>query len=94
MQAESATTPLRQVYFIVQMMLMDPGNAHLTNVLLEKHIEQLLRLSPSCNTSGQIDRVVKCVEDRNYFEALKLLRQGFRTEVTVETMGHKIEEAA
>ena len=25
MQAEQATTPLRQIYFVVQVMLMDPG---------------------------------------------------------------------
>lgn len=94
MQAESATTPLRQVYFIVQLMLMDPGNAHLTNVLLQKHIEQLLKHSPSCNSTGQIDQVVKCVEERNYFEALKQLRQGFRAEVTLERSGQRIGEAA
>ena len=30
MQAEDATTPLRQIYFVVQVMLMDPASARAT----------------------------------------------------------------
>ena len=40
MQAKDATTPLRQVYFVVQVMLMDPASAkttaQLANALIDK----------------------------------------------------------
>ena len=35
MQAEDATTPLRQIYFVVQVMLMDPASARTTAQLAD-----------------------------------------------------------
>ena len=43
LQQEDAKTPLQQVYFIVQTMLMDPANSHLTKYLLDSYSDVLLR---------------------------------------------------
>ena len=83
MQADEATTPLRQIYFAVQVMLMDPSATTAATTLSRRLIESALQafVSPAIvaglrTISGQIDR------GRN-FEALKALRALFAIEEKV-----------
>ena len=80
MQADQANTPLRQIYFAVQVMLMDPSATTAAKTLSRRLIESALQafVSPAIvaglrTISGQIDR------GRN-FEALKALRALFAIE--------------
>lgn len=80
MQADQATTPLKQIYFAVQVMLMDPGATTAATALSRRLIDAALAAfeDPSIvaglkTISGQIDR------GRN-FEALKALRALFPLE--------------
>jgi flagellar protein FlbT len=80
MQAHEATTPLRQIYFAVQVMLMDPGASAAASGLSRRLIDSALGAfeSPTIIAglkaiSGQVDR------SRN-FEALKALRMLFPLE--------------
>lgn len=80
MQAEGATTPMRQLYFVVQTMIMDPVNAHLTHVLFKANA---LQIELHANTEGYrqvITSVRELVERENFFEALKMLRKSFDLE--------------
>ena len=77
LQQEDAKTPLQQVYFIVQTMLMDPTNSHLTKYLLDSYSEMLMRLNLSSEYKDLIGLTGKMVEAKNYYGALKLLRQSF-----------------
>jgi flagellar protein FlbT len=80
MQAESATTPLRQLYFIAQTMLMDPANAEATfDVFRNTHgllmaafeNEEILNGLKSAGDFIAADRI---------FDALKTLRGLYRVE--------------
>ena len=80
MQADQATTPLRQLYFAVQVMLMDPGARAAATTLSRRLLEAALQAFESpliiaglTTIAGQIDR------GRN-FEALKALRALFPLE--------------
>jgi len=80
MQADQATTPLKQIYFAVQVMLMDPGATAAATALSRRLIDAALQafenptiLAGLKMISGQIDR------NRN-FEALKALRGLFALE--------------
>ena len=77
LQQEDAKTPLQQVYFIVQTMLMDPTNSHLTKYLLDSYTEMLLRMNFSNEYRELIGSTRKMVEAANYYGALKFLRQSF-----------------
>lgn len=80
MQAEQATTPVRQLYFIVQTMLMDPTNAGMTAELY-KHLSFRTRQLVADEVSlGQIDMADQKVSEGRYFDALKLLRSCFAAE--------------
>jgi flagellar biosynthesis repressor protein FlbT len=76
MQPEQASTPLRQVYFVVQLMLMDPPNAPLLKELFKVNMAQLRRTSTEALTD-----VAETIEQRvlegGYFEAMKLIRQSY-----------------
>ncbi len=80
MQPEGATTPLRQLYFVVQTMIVDPKNAHLTIALFRAHSKQIEHLAQTQSYLHLVRTVSNCVETENYFEALKMLRKSFSLE--------------
>lgn len=87
MQAEDATTPLRQLYFIVQTMLMDPGNAGMTSELY-KHLSHRVRQTVSSSEIKQnLDLADQKVNDGRYFDSLKHLRSCFAAEAEIVTAG-------
>lgn len=94
MQPEEATTPLKQLYFIVQTMLMDPGNAGMT-LELYKHLSFRTREAlPGQTMKSQIDVSDKKVAEGRYFDALKCLRNCFAADVAESTVETSAEEAA
>lgn len=80
MQADEASTPLRQLYFIVQTMLMDPANAGMTAELY-KHLSFRTRQAITNDVlQNQIDVADHKVNEGRYFDALKILRNSFASE--------------
>jgi flagellar biosynthesis repressor protein FlbT len=74
MQAEEATTPVRQLYFIVQAMLIDPNNDALNHDLYRELSERTMTGARTKTLrDGLRLAAAKVAEGRN-FEALKILR--------------------
>ena len=91
MQAEEATTPERQLYFVVQSMLMDPGNAGMTAELY-KHLSFRTRQETrDDNVKTQLDSADRKIAEGRYFDALKILRGCVTKDRTIARQG---EEAA
>jgi flagellar protein FlbT len=80
MQPEEATTPFRQVYFLVQVMLMDPQNAHLMMELFKVNVAQLRKINSDPQILSAIDAFEAKVLKNQYFEGMKILRQSFALE--------------
>ena len=94
MQAEDATTPVRQLYFVVQSMLMDPGNAGMTTELY-KHMSFRTRQDMIDDAiRAQIDLADRKVAEGRYFDALKLLRCSFRWGGAAKSIEQKDGEEA
>ena len=97
LQAGDATTPSRQLYFVVQSMLMDPSNAGMT-VELYKHLAHRLRMSTTSEElRQQVDLADRKVTEGRYFDALKFIRACFVHEplpVTALTHPAQVVEAA
>ncbi|QKC95132.1 flagellar biosynthesis repressor FlbT [Mesorhizobium sp. NZP2298] len=73
-QADQASTPLRQLYFIVQVMLINPAGAGEAREMFRRSLPLLIASfedADICNALKQIDRMVG--EDHIY-EALKAIR--------------------
>jgi flagellar protein FlbT len=83
MQASDATTALRQLYFIVQLMLMNPTDVHDAMTLYVQHHAALLAL---CENREMLDGLVavnEMVDATRYFEALKRIRALFPVEQAI-----------
>jgi flagellar biosynthesis repressor protein FlbT len=74
MQLEAATTPLRQLYFIVQTMLMDPANAEATKTLFMRTLALLITSFTSGEIFEGLERVSALITANKEFEALKRIR--------------------
>src|ERR1700734_3241670 len=74
MQAEEATTPLRQIYFAVQVMLMDPASAHNTAQLAASLISKASEAFESQQIRAGLAGVSELIGRSRYFEAMKALR--------------------
>jgi flagellar biosynthesis repressor protein FlbT len=86
LQVEDAKTPLRQLYFIVQTMMIDPANSELTSTLLQSHIDQLLTVINNPDYVSLLKGIQALVERTEYFEALKLLRKNFFQDDTIDML--------
>jgi flagellar biosynthesis repressor protein FlbT len=74
MQAADATTPLRQLYFMVQLMLMSPSEAHQLDAAYQQHLDAILIVSENdCLKSG-LREVEVLVGANRYYDALKRIR--------------------
>lgn len=74
MKAEDATTPLRQVYFVVQVMLMDPASARNTTQLATSLIGKAREAFESAQIRRGLDSVLDLIARARYFDAMKALR--------------------
>ncbi len=80
MQPEQATSPLRQIYFLVQLMLMDPINAHLTIELFKVNMAQIKILNRDKDYEQVMSRIEERVTTGHYFEAMKIIRNCYTLE--------------
>ena len=74
MQAKDATTPLKQVYFVVQVMLMDPASAKATIQLAGSLIDKALQAFEHPQIRQGLLTVSELIGRNRYFEAMKSLR--------------------
>ena len=95
MQVDEANTPMRQLYFVVQTMLMDPANAGMTAELYKHLAHRVRQTIPSEDLNGFLDTADQKILDGRFFEALKLIRNAFAIEAAlfVADQGQKVEAA-
>jgi flagellar biosynthesis repressor protein FlbT len=80
MQPEQTRTPLRQLYFIIQSMLIDPMNALATRTVFDSSYPKVYEAMPTRELRGMLREVRQSVEARRYYDALKSLRNYFPME--------------
>lgn len=95
MQTHEAKTPLRQLYFIVQMILIDPANAAAAHEMFAKTHRLLLASFSNAEVLAGLAEIGDMVGRDRPYDALKKLRSlipledailaGGRVKTTVET---------
>lgn len=83
MQVEDAKTPLKQLYFIIQIMLMSPSEKPAALLLYRDSIKALLVAFENDAIVTQLQAVDASIEDDKPFEALKTLRGLFDAEAEI-----------
>jgi flagellar biosynthesis repressor protein FlbT len=74
MQEKDASTPLRQWYFIIQMMLMEGQEKPSNRDMFDRHGAALAAIWGDQKILEGLARVAALVERKRYFEALKTIR--------------------
>jgi flagellar protein FlbT len=85
LQADQTTTPLRQLYFVLQTILMDPGNAATSLYLYNAVFETTLRSFTNEVVVSGLKAVAELVAEERIFDALRTIRGLFETEDKILT---------
>lgn len=80
MQAVDATTPLKQLYFAVQLMLISPNDIDAALYLSRDILATCSKTMPDPRIVEGLSSVAKLIEGKRYFDALKILRGLFPLE--------------
>ena len=79
-QPDDTRTPLRQLYFIVQTMAIDPSSLAISTEIFEKSHRLLFAAFSNPEIIDGLSAVANLVADARYYEALKTLRGLFGVE--------------
>ena len=82
-QVEEATTPLKQLYFSIQMVLMDPSTADSMRDVLNRMVEDVMAAFSNPEILGELEKVGDLLGRERYFESLKILRGMFAQEAEI-----------
>lgn len=74
LQAANASTPLRQLYFVLQIMLMNPEGAEQARVMFRRSLPLLLATFENETIRASLKHVDVLVSENRLFEALKEIR--------------------
>ena len=83
LQAEDATTPLRQLYFIVQVMVMSPADKESTMPLFRESLPSLITAFSNQKILSELKHVDRLVTEEKYYEALKTIRGLYAVEEAI-----------
>jgi flagellar biosynthesis repressor protein FlbT len=85
MQAAQATTPLRQLYFVIQVMLMSPQDVASAFELYRIQLPATLSAFSHQAILSQVKDADRLVHEARYYEAMKALRAVFSLEDQIMT---------
>jgi len=74
MQMEQTTTPLRQLYFVIQAILIDPKDSANARTLLDQMLPRMIETYSDKEIREGLDKVAELVARGRPFEALKIIR--------------------
>ena len=77
---QQATTPLRQLYFIAQMILINPEGAEQSTAMFRKSVIMLLACFKNEEVLAELKRVDGLVTQGRAFDALKAIRALYAVE--------------
>jgi flagellar protein FlbT len=80
LQAEDASTPLRQLYFIVQVMLMNPQGAADARAMFRRSLPLMLASFEDEHIRGALKNIDRLVGEDRVYEALKAIRSLYALE--------------
>ena len=83
LQPEEATTPLRQLYFIIQVILMNPQGAPEARDMLRRSMPLLLASFSDEHILSSLKNIDRMVNEGHVFEALKALRTLYPREAAI-----------
>jgi flagellar protein FlbT len=95
MNVEDATTPLRQLYFIIQIMLMSPTDSGGAREIFASAVSSTIAATQNVAFAAGLRDIERLVESKRIFDALKAVRALFPLEAEILAAGrHNLPTAA
>jgi len=94
MNVDEATTPLRQLYFILQVMLMSPAESASARAMFTHSVGSTIVASQNGALSAGLRDVERLVASNRTFEALKAVRAMFPIEAEILARGRPMGPTA
>ncbi|PWK71660.1 flagellar biosynthesis repressor FlbT [Aminobacter sp. AP02] len=85
LQPDQASTPLRQLYFILQVMLVDPQGAVEARDMFRRSLPLLLATFDNAEILSSLKHIDRLVAEDHVYEALKTLRSLYPLEQRIMT---------
>ena len=89
MQAEAADTPLKQLYFVVQTLLIDPSSFDSVRPLLSTMLASLKRTFENGEILQGLALAQSQIDNKRCFDALKTIRALYPLEAEIFQRGHR-----
>ncbi|MEZ5811892.1 MAG: flagellar biosynthesis repressor FlbT [Rhizobiaceae bacterium] len=83
LQASDATTPLRQLYFVVQIIVMSPNDAEAARNLFRQNLASLLKTFSNPHILSELKNVDRLVHENKVYEALRTIRNLYAHEAKI-----------
>ncbi|MBB5751041.1 flagellar biosynthesis repressor FlbT [Prosthecomicrobium pneumaticum] len=83
LQIEDTTTPLRQLYFVVQTMLIEPTKAMQARRVFRDQLAGLMVTFSDESMVAALAQIGSLVDAERLFEALRVIRRLFLVETTI-----------
>lgn len=83
LQSDQADTPLKQLYYVVQIMLMAPNDTEAAFSVYRAQMSPLLRSFTNEKILNELKNVDRLVHEKSYYEAMKGIRELFKIEATI-----------
>jgi flagellar protein FlbT len=83
LQPQDAVTPLRQLYFMTQMMLMNPEGADEARAMFRKSLPLLLANFSNERIKASLKHVDQLVNEDHVYDALKVIRSLYPIEAQI-----------
>jgi len=74
LQAADANTPLKRLYFIIQLQLMAPGDTQSARQMFADQLEQLVNIFEESDILSDLKNIDRLVGEKRFHEAMKSLR--------------------
>ncbi len=74
LQAIDANTPLKRLYFTIQIQLMSPSDTKAASRMFKEQLEQLFLTFEESTVRAELANVEKMVSDSRFHEAMKTLK--------------------
>ncbi|WP_420415020.1 flagellar biosynthesis repressor FlbT [Roseibium sp.] len=92
LQPEQATTPLKQLYFILQTMIMDPVSAPAAKDMFHLVMASVSGAFSSPEVLDQLGTVEDLAQNDRWFEAMKIVRGLYPIEARLMAADHRARQ--
>jgi flagellar biosynthesis repressor protein FlbT len=85
LQPTQADTPLKQLYYVVQIMLMSPNDTDAAFAVFKGQLQALIGTFTNLKIVNELKNVDRLVHEKSFHSAMKSIRELFKVEAAILT---------